>query len=1166
MHNHSVYAISVAAILCAASGAAAVTPAVTWVYEAQSNLYAPPLVADMHPAAGLETVIADSEAKTLRCIDAQGRQVWECRAGWKKRLIASTALSSPIETGPRLLVIGNADGTLTCIRAEDGAVVWRKPIGAVEWGGALWTDLTGDGVEEIVYGTEKEGIFALDRDANTLWRYPAAPDTPAPVIPGMLAAADTDEDGRAEVFAVAQNGPFCLNPDGTLSWERRLPHYFLGGPSITHWQDDNDHWRLFCISRNDNALWIVHLGGNAECLKTPLPGSFDTYSAASCAFADVSGDGIPEVAFGDAQGRVSLYRTHRLGPGGGRQLWSFALETPAHSALSMGDVDGDGRVETLAAAGDRVLYCLDDKGRLKWRFEGQLRFLGAPAIADVDLDGRTDILVCGSDRRLYCLGLCAGYDAERISWPSARADAALTGARTVRKQKRPEMVRVSRTLFEHGDFESGKPLGPDDTTEEARARRQREARAWTAQPDGCCARDDQTVSSGTSSLRITPGGECVSDPIPVPPHLQYAFVETRVRHAGNPHFRFFWRGTVAETDNVPPSLPETDWRRLAFSLYPDPQEESLTISCLNPRHERLSETEDEYRMFPSEPLDPALTGDAWFDAIQVVGVFVEPRCVEVLINQVGYDAGAPKSFVVQSNADADNPTFNLLRGDKVLFSGELAKRGRIQGAFGQDWGHVYWRGDFSEFDEPGTYRIRVTVGRTQAESYEFEIGENLVWQRTVRPAYRYFYYQRCGTAVPGFHKACHVDDSTSPEGAQFDCWGGWHDAGDYNKYHNAPYVLGLEHVYAMARAAFDAEDADSNGRADLLDEIVWGADHARRMVAEDGSTRGGITTGYGYWGSPEMETDNLPGTGDERPLGAERGDTPDHHHAAVSRLAVFLAGAETVVAKGDDAPVPVSAAAWIETARRSLRWALDSGRRGPCQLTTALDLYELTGEAQYADLAKALVSEMGLGPLASGDIHGAAVSMTFLEALRRFDRLFGEDHGDALRDALVARADGLLSLADNPFGVCTFGPPEKPNFFGTPQDTGGWHVGTNSYLLGAAAAAALAYQYTHDENYRRFAYDQINWVLGMNPFNTSLMEGSGDAFPPTYHHRYTFSGVKRDAVPGSVINGITWRAPGDDRPSLDLTGVDIPAFESNECWLPHNVNYLDALACLRAIK
>ncbi len=66
------------------------------------------------------------------------------------------------------------------------------------------------------------------------------------------------------------------------------------------------------------------------------------------------------------------------------------------------------------------------------------------------------------------------------------------------------------------------------------------------------------------------------------------------------------------------------------------------------------------------------------------------------------------------------------------------------------------------------------------------------------------------------------------------------------------------------------------------------------------------------------------------------------------------------------------------------------------------------------------------------------------------------------------------------------------------------------------------------------------------------------------HQRITFSGVPRGAIPGGVVNGITWRAPGGDRPFFDVSGVDIPAFEPDEVRLPHNTHCLDALSALYA--
>jgi endoglucanase len=418
-------------------------------------------------------------------------------------------------------------------------------------------------------------------------------------------------------------------------------------------------------------------------------------------------------------------------------------------------------------------------------------------------------------------------------------------------------------------------------------------------------------------------------------------------------------------------------------------------------------------------------------------------------------------------------------------------------------------------------------------SQAFEVGKDLLWQKTARPAYRFFYYQRCGMEIPGFHKPCHLDDATDPgHTQQWDLTGGWHDAGDYNKYHNAPYVLGLAWSYEREQALFDSQDEDKNGRGDFLDEILWGADHATKMIAPDGSAYGPISAGYGFWGPPEIETDNKPLTGDERPTSGP-GSDPAVHAAAVAKAAKFTKDAK-----------------YIEAAARALQYCLDRNQKGPLQFSAAIDLYLATNDEKYAQLAREMAPSIGGGEV---------------DALELYDRVFKEDHSAKIREALKAEAESLLANARNPFGVWTFGPPEKPNFFGTPEKGEGWHVGNSERMFQAASRMALAYRYNPDPHYLEYIYDQFNWTLGVNPYNISLMEGVGKTFPPSYHQRLTFAGVPRGAVPGSVVNGITFMAPGDDRPYFDMRGLDIPSFESNEVWLPHNTAFLNALTGLEEI-
>jgi len=214
-------------------------------------------------------------------------------------------------------------------------------------------------------------------------------------------------------------------------------------------------------------------------------------------------------------------------------------------------------------------------------------------------------------------------------------------------------------------------------------------------------------------------------------------------------------------------------------------------------------------------------------------------------------------------------------------------------------------------------------------------------------------------------------------------------------------------------------------------------------------------------------------------------------------------------------------------------------------------LYVATGDEALAKIAQELFGEVGLKDVVIA---------------REFDTIFNQDHSAEIKERVIADAERLLSFAKNPFGVCTSGPVDKPNFFGTPTKEYKFELGSNSYLLESAAKVALAYQYNSDSRYLTFIYDQFNWILGNNPFDLCMMEGIGSKNPPSYHHRYVLAGVPRGAVPGSVVNGIFWNAIADDRPRFDLSGVDIPYYASNECWLPHNTNYMKALALLMLIS
>ena len=104
---------------------------------------------------------------------------------------------------------------------------------------------------------------------------------------------------------------------------------------------------------------------------------------------------------------------------------------------------------------------------------------------------------------------------------------------------------------------------------------------------------------------------------------------------------------------------------------------------------------------------------------------------KIRINQIGYEINAPKRFVV---VDSDPEIFELIneRGD-VRFEGRLVDRGVWEAS-----GESVKMGDFSEFSEPGTYRIYM---ENAGISFPFVIGGNIFLDAAI-DGLKSFYLQR----------------------------------------------------------------------------------------------------------------------------------------------------------------------------------------------------------------------------------------------------------------------------------------------------------------------------------------------------------------------------------------------------------------------------------------
>jgi hypothetical protein len=585
--------------------------------------------------------------------------------------------------------------------------------------------------------------------------------------------------------------------------------------------------------------------------------------------------------------------------------------------------------------------------------------------------------------------------------------------------------------------------------------------------------------------------------------------------------------------------------------------------------------------FAIKPLAMAQNGEVLYDDFSLRAV--EPvknirHLARVHVNQVGYEAQGAKSLVVATNfypTDSNQGTIEIVSDSgEVLFSAALLCGGRVHDGEASDWGYYFWRADFSSLSAPGRYRAVATIGGTRGESYPFEIGDGLLMNRLADLGVEFFFVQRCGFDVPGWHKACHLDCALTPDGrTHFDAVGGWHSAGDYNKlmYENGDggCSYSLLTAYLTMPDAFSGKDRNDDGILDVIDEALWGGAFVAKMInpATGGLYRDvmqGPGRNWTKWSPPEEHTDNIIGTADDPIINNADGE-------GSSPLAIGAWARMSEILKKRNIEND-----YLDTAARYFDHLTKGGTEtgSPHVMLSSMDMHTVTGEQRYLDFARASVENILDGQVVTGRLKGAFGDFGEWNAaaIAVFGLTYPADPlTPRIKRALDDWVEFALTTADNPFGLSKQSvslDPAKDYFFNP-----SYVLGMNFLQLGRAWAGGLIYRLTGDQRALHFGADQIDWVMGKNPHSLCMVEGAGSLNPNWYHHRYsTIPGKERGAVPGAVPNGMVINLVGLDIPGFDVSwpsagdeGImrrDRPSFRTSEPWLVHNMHLLLALSGL----
>lgn len=203
-------------------------------------------------------------------------------------------------------------------------------------------DINGDGLDEVIVGYGESGtdnVFCLSGAsvglATVLWSIQTDDGVSGGSVWGdqsIVPISDPDDNGYQNILlGTAWGGRTAYNLDGL---------------------DGSEVWLLDTYLETDSG-WVYSL----------------------CELNDITGDGVPECAFGTGSYNDSVYLIDGASSGAGTVIWQYHCPDAIFCVRDIGDVNGDGDNDVLAAVGDNGdrLLCLDGgtinpAGNLLWQY------------------------------------------------------------------------------------------------------------------------------------------------------------------------------------------------------------------------------------------------------------------------------------------------------------------------------------------------------------------------------------------------------------------------------------------------------------------------------------------------------------------------------------------------------------------------------------------------------------------------------------------------------------------------------------------------------------------------------------------------------------------------------------------------------------------------------
>jgi peptidoglycan/xylan/chitin deacetylase (PgdA/CDA1 family) len=503
----------------------------------------------------------------------------------------------------------------------------------------------------------------------------------------------------------------------------------------------------------------------------------------------------------------------------------------------------------------------------------------------------------------------------------------------------------------------------------------------------------------------------------------------------------------------------------------------------------------------------------------------------IRVNQLGYAEGDVKVAVLVSKEELTFRGFSLTDAGtgKTVWTGEAVPTGAY-GAFQKGW-----RLPFSAFHQEGAYYLEAGL----VKSPVFRI-HNKAYNGTADFILKYMRQQRSGYN-PFLKDSCHRQDGftvyhkdKARDSTYINVSGGWHDASDYLQYlptsANATYQMLF--AYTQNPGSFsDHYDAWGNEGAnkipDIVDEAKWGLDWLVKMNPGKGEYYNQLADDRDHTGLRLPTKDSVkygPGKGLARPVyfitGQPQGEKYKNQTRGVASSAGKFASAFALGAIVMKQFYPAFAKTLIAKALDAYAF----GRQYPGNTQTlsvkapyiyaedndaddmelaALSLYQLTRQKQYLDEGIRYARMEPVTPWMGADTANHYQWYPFVNLGHYWGAQLDADHREEYISYMRQGIDKVVTRGSN-----------NPFLNGVPFI---WC--SNNLVAGILTQMSLYKKLTGDSRYDVQEAALRDWLLGCNPWGTSMicdLPESGVA-PKDPHSAFTY--LYQYKIPGGLVDG-----------------------------------------------